>query len=141
MSLSLPSPRLRVLCAVLMMALLVPAAPAEAYGGTFKNQVRNGAADPFITYKDGFYYLVFTQVDRVQIHKSNTLEGMSYAKVSTAYVSPSSTGMGCCNIWAPSSSTWMAGGTSTTRPMTARTPTTGCMSWRMPPPTPPPAPG
>lgn len=85
----------------LMLAVLLPAAPAEADGGTFKNPIRTGAADPFITYKDGFYYLVFTQVDRIQIHKSNTLEGMSYAQASTALLSTSSTGMGCCNIWAP----------------------------------------
>jgi GH43 family beta-xylosidase len=97
----LPPPPKILTCVALMMALLLPASPAEAFGGTFKNPIRSGAADPFITYKDGFYYLVFTQVDRIQIHKSNTLEGMSHARVSTALLSTTTTGMGCCNIWAP----------------------------------------
>lgn len=79
---------------------VVRASSPAIYRGTFKNQIMNGAADPFVTYKDGFYYFVFTQVNKIEIRKSATLEGLSYAKVSHAYTPPAS-GEGCCNIWAP----------------------------------------
>ena len=95
----LPSRKVSI-CVALLLALLLPAARVEASGGTFKNPIRTSAADPFVTYKDGFYYMVFTQANRVQIHKSNTLEGLGSAHVSTALIPPAS-GMGCCNIWAP----------------------------------------
>jgi len=55
----------------------VPVAPApSAIAGTFTNPVVRNAADPWIVYRNGNYYLLCTLGNRVGIRKSPTLVGL-----------------------------------------------------------------
>ncbi|MEV0844772.1 glycoside hydrolase family 43 protein [Streptomyces sp. NPDC049954] len=103
-----PAPRLPVravlaVLALLAAALCVPggaaaAAPAAA-AGTFTNPVREGAADPYLTWTDGQYYLTYTQGDHVGIVSSPTLAGLHEAPEHEVF--RDATPDRCCNFWAP----------------------------------------
>lgn len=66
----------------------------------FQYQIMNGAADPFVTYHDGYYYMTFTQVDRIDIYKSASLADIANGEVTRAFTPPAD-GWGSQNIWAP----------------------------------------
>lgn len=66
----------------------------------FQYQIMNGAADPFVTYHDGNYYMVYTQVNKVDIYKSPDLADIANGEVIRAFTPPEE-GWGSKNIWAP----------------------------------------
>ncbi|MEK0315812.1 RICIN domain-containing protein [Cohnella sp. 56] len=83
-----------------LLGMIAGAIPARAAGGSFVNPIMNGAADPHVAQKDGWYYFVMTQVDRIDIWKSRDLTQISNQSPTRAFT-PSSSGWGSQNIWAP----------------------------------------
>lgn len=83
-----------------MLGIFAGALPAAAAGGAFANPIMNGAADPNVAQKDGWYYFVMTQVDRIDIWKARDLTQISNGAVTRAFTPPPS-GWGSQNIWAP----------------------------------------
>ncbi|RKN84542.1 family 43 glycosylhydrolase [Paenibacillus ginsengarvi] len=73
--------------------------PAQA-ADTFTNPIKTGAADPFVTWHDGWYYMLYTQVDRIDIWKSQDLTQIASGTSTRAFTPPAS-GWGSKNIWAP----------------------------------------
>ncbi len=58
------------------------------------------AADPWMTYKDGYYYFTFTTGNRIEVWKSSSITGIDQGTKVTVWRAPKS-GPQCCNIWAP----------------------------------------
>jgi GH43 family beta-xylosidase len=68
---------------------------------TFTNPIIGNGADPWITYRNGYYYLTYTTGSNVQIHRANRLagtNGIGQASVSTIFYPPSPFNQ---NVWAP----------------------------------------
>lgn len=86
------------LCVILVFALTPTHVTANE--DVFQYQIMNGAADPFVTYHDGYYYMTFTQVDRIDIYKSASLADIANGEVTRAFTPPAD-GWGSQNIWAP----------------------------------------
>lgn len=57
-------------------------------------------ADPWMIYKEGFYYFTFTAGNRIEIWKSATIAGIDRGTKVTIWRAPNS-GPLCCNVWAP----------------------------------------
>ncbi len=68
-------------------------------GQTFQNPVRNSAADPFMTYYKGFYYLTYTTVGHMGIVKAASVADLKSAPETRIF----SSGDGNIgqNVWAP----------------------------------------
>ena len=79
-----------------------PAASASAMTPplTFRNPVREGAADPYLFFSGGYYYLTYTAVTRVVVVRAASVTGLAAAPETTVWTPPPS-GPGCCDIWAP----------------------------------------
>ena len=73
--------------------------PASAAPATFTNPVRDGAADPHLTWYDGSYYLVYTQGDHIGIVAAPTLAGLRTAPERRVWSDGDP--YRCCNMWAP----------------------------------------
>lgn len=86
------------LCVIFVFALTPTHVTANE--DVFQYQIMNGAADPFVTYHDGYYYMTFTQVDRIDIYKSASLADIANGEVTRAFTPPAD-GWGSQNIWAP----------------------------------------
>lgn len=67
---------------------------------SFSNPLRNPeGSDPFIVWTGGYYYLMTTSWNDVQMSRSTTLNGLKTAEKKVVY--KSSTANRCCNVWAP----------------------------------------
>ncbi|KAL4930252.1 glycoside hydrolase family 43 protein [Aspergillus undulatus] len=84
-------------CLVLAFTGLLTILPLSS---AWTNPIRNpGGSDPFIAYSGGYYYLLTTEWDNVQISRSTTIEGLKTASSKVIY--SDTTSSRCCNIWAP----------------------------------------
>ncbi|MEV0003238.1 glycoside hydrolase family 43 protein [Micromonospora sp. NPDC050980] len=83
----------------LTMTVAWPSAPARA-ASTFTNPIATNAPDPQITYVNGYYYLLSTGLDKIQIKRSPTLVGLGAAQVKTVFNAQPFTGY-TVDIWAP----------------------------------------
>ncbi|MES2733539.1 MAG: family 43 glycosylhydrolase [Bacteroidota bacterium] len=81
---------------LLSFSLCITMLAAQAQ--TFQNPVREGAADPFITYYNGFYYMTYTTIDHLEIVKASSLADMRHAQPTWVFTSGGDNGK---NIWAP----------------------------------------
>ncbi|MDT5121983.1 MAG: hypothetical protein QOC96_1465 [Acidobacteriota bacterium] len=88
---------------IFLLLLLAPSfRPALAQKATFTEPIvtSQDAADPWIIYKDGFYYFTFTAGDHIEIWKSPRITDIDKGLKVTVWRHPS-TGPECCDIWAP----------------------------------------
>lgn len=85
---------------MLVILFLIPSLKISAHDEVFDYQIMNGAADPFVTLHEGNYYMVFTQVNKIEIYKSPNLADISQGEVIRAFTPPEE-GWGSKNIWAP----------------------------------------
>ncbi|HMI05829.1 MAG TPA: glycoside hydrolase family 43 protein [Pedobacter sp.] len=67
---------------------------------TFKNPLLSSGPDPWVIQKDGFYYYMNTQGNRISIYKTKTLSQLDRAEIKVVYNAPAS-GADSKNIWAP----------------------------------------
>jgi len=67
---------------------------------TFRNPIVTPGADPWIMFKDGWYWFTATAGDRIDIRKSRTLAGLGEAPPVTIWRAPA-TGPKSRDIWAP----------------------------------------
>lgn len=68
---------------------------------TFTNPIVTNGADPWITYKDGYYYLTYTTGSNVQIHRATRLagtNGIGNSPVVAAFYPPTPYNQ---DVWAP----------------------------------------
>ncbi|KAL3426394.1 glycosyl hydrolase family 43 [Phlyctema vagabunda] len=71
-----------------------------ASAATYSNPLRNPeGSDPFIVYTGGYYYLMTTTWNDVQITRATTLNGLKTGTKKTVYTT--TTASRCCNVWAP----------------------------------------
>jgi len=67
---------------------------------TFQNPLLSSGPDPWVIQKDGFYYYMHTEGNRITIHKTKTLSKLKQAEKTVVYRSPAS-GPDAKNLWAP----------------------------------------
>lgn len=82
-----------------------PAAPTQPTTaadtvGKFRNPLLPVGPDPWVTYKDGFYYLMHTTGRNLRIYKTRTMSRLGAAPAVTVW-SPPATGPNSRDIWAP----------------------------------------
>lgn len=66
----------------------------------FTNPIRNpGGSDPQVSYFDGFYYLISTEWDNLQLARAETIDGLKTAENKVIYSDTNAAR--CCNVWAP----------------------------------------
>ncbi|KAJ5503753.1 hypothetical protein N7463_006627 [Penicillium fimorum] len=64
------------------------------------NPIRKpSGSDPFIAYTGGYYYLLTTTWNDIEISRSTTVAGLETATKKVVY--SSTTSSRCCNVWAP----------------------------------------
>ncbi|GAP89480.1 putative glycosyl family 43 [Rosellinia necatrix] len=84
----------------LATTLIAGLATMVGLGSAFTNPIRRpSGGDPFVTYSDGYYYLMTTSLVDVEIARSETLEGLKSAPKTVIY--SDSDPSRCCNVWAP----------------------------------------
>ncbi|KAE8146055.1 glycosyl hydrolase [Aspergillus avenaceus] len=67
----------------------------------YTNPIRNpSGSDPFAVYSGGYYYLLTTTWNDVQVSRSTTVEGLKSAP-ETKVVYSTTEESHCCNVWAP----------------------------------------
>lgn len=76
-----------------------PVTPVDTVG-RFRNPVLLPAPDPWVTYKDGFYYVMHTTGNNLRIYKTATMSRLSAARPVTVWTPPT-TGPNSRDIWAP----------------------------------------
>ena len=83
-------------------AAVAVAEAAKLPPGTFTNPIvrSRSAADPWLVYRDGFYYFTFTAGRSVEIWKSPTITGLDEAKKVTVWRAPEK-GPNSQHVWAP----------------------------------------
>lgn len=67
---------------------------------TFKNPLLSSGPDPWVIQKDGFYYYMNTQGNKISVYKTRTLSQLDQSEVKVVYNAPAS-GADSKNIWAP----------------------------------------
>lgn len=67
---------------------------------TFTNPIMNSGADPYSTYKDGYYYYTNTAGNRLVLWKTKNLADLSSAEKKTIWTPPENTDYSH-DIWAP----------------------------------------
>lgn len=67
---------------------------------TFTNPLLPSGADPWVIYKDGYYFYTHTLGDRISIWKTDALTRLKEGSVKTVWTPPSS-GLNSKHIWAP----------------------------------------
>jgi GH43 family beta-xylosidase len=75
--------------------------PTPSIGQTFTDPIISNGADPWVTYRDGYYYLTYTTGSNVQIHRATRLtgtKGIGAAPVITAFYPPAPYNQ---DVWAP----------------------------------------
>lgn len=68
---------------------------------TFQNPIISNGADPWVVYREGYYYLTYTTGQNVQIHRATCLtgtNGIAQAPVTTFFNAPAPFNQ---NVWAP----------------------------------------
>lgn len=85
---------------LLTSAVSSTAATAPSTPLTFTNPIVVPGADPWIVFKDGWYWFTATAVNRIDIRKARTLAGLDQAKPVTIWRAPA-TGPKSRDIWAP----------------------------------------
>jgi GH43 family beta-xylosidase len=78
---------------------VLPNDPPEKEG-FFANPLLPSGPDPWVIYKDGYYYYTHTLVDRIDLFKTENIADLKNAKVETVWSAPE-TGINSKNIWAP----------------------------------------
>jgi GH43 family beta-xylosidase len=68
--------------------------------GKFQNPLLTAAPDPWVTYKDGFYYVMHTTGNNLRIYKTQAISRLSQARPVTVWTPPAS-GPNSRDIWAP----------------------------------------
>jgi len=78
------------------------AAAAPLPPGTFTNPIvrSRSAADPWLVYRDGFYYFTFTVGKSIEVWKSPTITGLDTGKKVTVWRAPNK-GPNAEHVWAP----------------------------------------
>lgn len=72
----------------------------EAQVQTFTNPLLPSGADPWVMYKDGFYYYTHTRGNQLEIWKTTSIAGLKNAERTTVWTPPDSTPYSQ-QIWAP----------------------------------------
>lgn len=67
---------------------------------TFTNPLLKDGADPWTIFRDGYYYYIHTEREKLSIRKTKDLAELSTAQVKTIWMPPS-TGPNSALIWAP----------------------------------------
>jgi len=67
---------------------------------TFRNPVRIGGADPWLTYYGGFYHYTYTYGNEIRVVKAASLADLAHTPAKTVWTGGQS-GSPCCNLWAP----------------------------------------
>lgn len=71
-----------------------------SFSDAYTNPIRSpGGSDPFLVYTGGYYYLLTTSWNDVQISRATSIEGLKSATKKVVY--STSTASRCCNVWAP----------------------------------------
>ncbi|KAB8227294.1 hypothetical protein ETB97_003199 [Aspergillus alliaceus] len=84
----------RLLQALLGLWAIFPIASA------WTNPIRNpGGSDPFMVYTGGYYYLLTTTWNDVQVSRAASVEGLKTATKKVVYTTTEESH--CCNVWAP----------------------------------------
>jgi GH43 family beta-xylosidase len=66
----------------------------------FTNPIkRPGGSDPQVTWTGGYYYLIATSWNNLQLSRATTIEGLKTAQPKIIYTD--SDPSRCCNVWAP----------------------------------------
>ncbi|MBV9301409.1 MAG: glycoside hydrolase family 43 protein [Acidobacteriaceae bacterium] len=85
-------------------AVLVAVAASAGLSGTgqstFTNPLLPEGADPWVIYRDGYYYYMQTTQRDLRIWKTRSLADLKTATAKTVW-RPPQTGQDCCDIWAP----------------------------------------
>ena len=68
--------------------------------GKFRNPLLSAAPDPWVTYKDGFYYVMHTTGNSLRIYKTRTMSRLGMIQPTTVWTPPA-TGLNSRDIWAP----------------------------------------
>lgn len=68
--------------------------------GKFQNPLLSPAPDPWVTYKDGVYYVMHTTGNSLRIYKTQAMSQLSQARAVTVWTPPA-TGPNSRDIWAP----------------------------------------
>ncbi|MGF7215287.1 GH43 family beta-xylosidase [Spirosoma lacussanchae] len=76
-----------------------PVTPVDTVG-RFANPLLTAAPDPWVTQKDGFYYVMHTTGANLRIYKTSAMSRLSQARPVTVWTPPA-TGPNSRNIWAP----------------------------------------
>lgn len=77
-----------------------PDEPGTTDQSTFTNPLLSTGPDPWVIHKDGFYYYMNTQGNRISIYKTKALSQLKAAEIKVVYNAPAS-GPDSRNIWAP----------------------------------------
>ena len=92
--------------ALLMMPLALPAASVTS-ASTYINPLLPSGPDPWIVQRDGVYYFMSTQGDRIALRKTRDMARLAAAAPVTVWTPPHS-GPGSVSLWAPELH-WLAG--------------------------------
>ena len=66
----------------------------------FTNPIRDpGGSDPQVTYSGGWYYLISTGWDNLNLARAETIEGLKTAERKVIYTDTDPSR--CCHVWAP----------------------------------------
>ncbi|KAJ2981142.1 hypothetical protein NUW58_g6764 [Xylaria curta] len=83
-----------------LFGALLSLATVVSLASAWTNPIRRpGGADPFVTYSGGYYYLMSTSWNSVEIARSTTVAGLKTASKKTIYTSTDATRN--ANVWAP----------------------------------------
>jgi GH43 family beta-xylosidase len=80
-------------------ASTTPVTPIDTVG-KFKNPILSPAPDPWVIYKDGFYYVMHTTGNALQIYKTTAMSRLSAVRPVTVWTPPAA-GPNSRDIWAP----------------------------------------
>jgi GH43 family beta-xylosidase len=86
---------------LLLVALVCQFATPSTATDTFTNPIIANGADPWVVYKEGYYYLTYTTGSSVLIHRATALAGVNgigLAPVVAAFYPPAPFNQ---NVWAP----------------------------------------
>jgi GH43 family beta-xylosidase len=94
-------PYLKSLAAARVLLFCGCAASVPLLAETFTNPIVSSGADPWVTYRQGYYYLTYTTGANVAIHRATRLagtNGIGLAPVTSAFYPPSPYNQ---DVWAP----------------------------------------
>jgi GH43 family beta-xylosidase len=83
-----------------VLTCLAASGAALASGATFKNPVLPSGPDPWVEYKDGFYYYMNTTGTNLTVWKTRNIADLATAEKKIVWTPPA-TGPYSHDIWAP----------------------------------------